>query len=101
MSVEEAYSKDLPEKIMKELKFRYGAVTLDGFEITDVRYKTDPFGIFLKLEKPKPKPRLSPKVELIDCPTCSGIGVTAGQISDPKSTDATCPECHGMKQVTK
>ena len=57
MSVEEEYAKDLPEDIMKKLKFRYGAVTLDGFEITDVRFQSDPvtnsFGILLKLEKKK------------------------------------------------
>ena len=54
MSVQDEYAKKLPEKIMKDLEFRYGAVALDGFEITDVRLRTnDGFGIFLKLEKKK------------------------------------------------
>jgi len=54
MSVEEQYAKDLPEKIMKELKFRYGAIVLDGFDIVDVRLRTiegGKFGIFLELKK--------------------------------------------------
>ena len=56
MSVGEIYSEDLPEKIMKKLKFRYGTIKLDGFDIIDVRLKKsedNEFGIFLKLEKIK------------------------------------------------
>jgi len=59
MSVVDEYRKPLPEKILKEIEFRYGASLLDGFDITDVRYSTvdekgnPAFNIVLKLEKKK------------------------------------------------
>lgn len=37
MSVEEEVRKPIPTIFQKELEFRYGALQLDGFEITDVR----------------------------------------------------------------
>jgi len=54
MSVEKQVSKKLPKEFQKELEFRYGAVTLDGFDITDVRLNSTIDGklrIVLNLEK--------------------------------------------------
>jgi len=53
MSVEKQVSKKLPKEHQKELEFRYGAITLDGFDITDVRLDSldGKLRIVLNLEK--------------------------------------------------